>query len=68
MNDSYWEHDCTRQKEAPQALAEASEDVIEPSREAGKSDDPAHGVLLLNVEFRLSGIAIGVHLGAVSEF
>jgi hypothetical protein len=35
MENADWEHDCTRQKEAPQALAKASEDVIEPSREAG---------------------------------
>jgi hypothetical protein len=35
VDDPDWEHECASDKETPQALAEASEDVIEPSREAG---------------------------------
>jgi len=35
MDDADWEEDCSCHKEPPQALTEASEDVIEPSREAG---------------------------------
>ena len=50
VDDAYREEDCSRQKEAPQAFAEASEDVIEPCKKAGQSDDCAdscaHGVLL----------------------
>jgi hypothetical protein len=35
VDDSDWEHQSSSNEEAPQALTEASEDVIEPSREAG---------------------------------
>jgi hypothetical protein len=35
VDDADWEHECSGYEEAPQALTEASEDVIEPSREAG---------------------------------
>jgi hypothetical protein len=35
VENADWKKDCARQKEAPQTLTEASEDVIEPSRKAG---------------------------------
>jgi hypothetical protein len=35
VDDADWQDDCSGYEETPQALTEASEDVIKPSREAG---------------------------------
>jgi len=41
VENAEWKEDCACQKEAPQAFAEAGEDVIQPCKEACQSDNPA---------------------------
>jgi hypothetical protein len=52
MQDANGEHDCASNQEAPQALCKASEDVSEPSKKAGKSNDVAH-IFLIEILGRL---------------
>jgi hypothetical protein len=52
MQDADGEHDCASNQEAPQAFCKASEDVSEPCKKAGKSNDVAH-IFLIEILGRL---------------
>ena len=49
VDDSNGEHECPGDEKAPQAFAEACEDVVEPRDDTNDSNDPAHGVPLSDV-------------------
>jgi hypothetical protein len=53
MQDSDGEQQCARNEKAPEAISEASEDVCEPCKKAGQSDNPSH--VISPVKVRLYG-------------